>query len=151
MRKYRRLRLREIELVKILYSTYGYSMQSIASYFGSSKANVSNILHKLNTADNALFRSHKLIVNLMSKGLDVRQYADLIRVTNMLTRSGVLPLQILIQVQQIVETCYELDIDMRTFGAYFNRFRKFVATIPSNSPEDTQKALITGLETWELA
>lgn len=125
-----------------LYAMVGLSMREIKKMMGISKTKVYDILHE--SSDKTIFLCHNLTSNLIRNGITVRQYAELYRTKNILTRQRIQPKKVRARICEIIDLCFIIGLEPQGLITSFDNFRQLI----NSSSEDLEK-LKTDLENMQ--
>jgi hypothetical protein len=151
MRIYRKIPNKIRDDVVLEYMMSSKSMQQIADSISISKTQVYDIINDRESPDGRIHLAHILTVNLSKNGLDLTNYADIIRANNILVEQGISTSYALHLVTKITECCYKTGLDPRKLVTQFDMYYEFVSKTGGNTPEDVNNNVLQLLSRWKSA
>lgn len=112
----------------IWWYLHGLSLEEIANKVGISKTSVYNLIEMKNTLGFKLALYHEIAVHLAKKGLNIDDYADIIRAGKLLEKYGIHKSAAWHVVSAIPIACFKIGIEPGKLIVFLHRFEQFVAT-----------------------
>ena len=132
----------------IWWYLHGLSMEEIATKVGISKTSVYNVIELKNTLGFKLSLYHKIAVDLAKKGLNINDYADIIRAGKLLEKYGVHKSAAWQAVADFSIACFKIGIEPYKLVAFLDRFERFVATSKAKSLKEVFEYAKTSISAY---
>jgi predicted DNA-binding protein YlxM (UPF0122 family) len=132
----------------IWWYLHALSMEEIAAKVGISKTSVHNVIESKNTLRFKLSLYRKIAVDLAKKGLNIDDYADIIRAGKLLEKYGIHKSAAWHAVAAIPIACFKIGIEPYKLVAFLHRFEQLVAISKAKTLKDAFEYAKTSVSTY---